>query len=70
MMVYCCDRSLSLPRKPRRKKLKARTSVITPYRATQHDDKPSMIDKHVVDGQWLNREEVLLQEALEWLNAH
>lgn len=66
-MVYCCDKSMKLPRKRRRGKT-VRSSLVkpVPYRATQHEDKPSLIDRHIVNGKWLSRDE---QEAMTWLNS-
>lgn len=74
MMVYCRDRSLSLPPKARRRKNKASVIKVEPYRPTQHDDIPSLIESHIVDGMWRDKAEVdqakAEEEAMAWLNSH
>lgn len=79
MMIYCRNRSMRLPRKARRKVINNNSAsvIIPPYRATQHADKPSQLEKRSESGRWLTKEEWekasndarSLQEALVWLES-
>lgn len=67
MMVYCRNRSMRLPRKARRKVINNKAStVIAPYRASDHRELPSQLEKRSESGRWLTKEE---WEALVWLDS-
>lgn len=67
MMVYCRDRSRKLPRK---KKRSFHASVITrelvaPFRAPDHREITSQLEKRCESGVWLEREELEANDMLD-----